>query len=254
MTNTATPSAALLIIGNEILSGRTKDANLPYLAEKLGAIGVPVREARVVPDIEKEIISAIRVLSATYSYVFTTGGIGPTHDDITSACVAKAFGTGLERNARALEMLTSHYDDPAKLTEARLKMADIPIGAELIENPVSKAPGFKLANVYVMAGVPKIMQAMLDGILPTLQGGQPLVSRTVTAAVREGDIAAGLGALQEANPSLDLGSYPYYRDGQFGTSIVVRGSDKSLVTDVADQVASLMADLGGTPVSGEQSG
>ncbi len=254
MANTANPSAALLIIGNEILSGRTKDANLSYLAEKLGAIGVPVREARVVPDIEKEIIAAIRALSATYSYVFTTGGIGPTHDDITAACVAKAFGTTLERNARALEMLTSHYDDPAKLTEARLKMADIPIGAELIENPVSKAPGFKLANVYVMAGVPKIMQAMLDGILPTLQGGRPFVSCTITAAVREGDIAVGLGALQDANPDLDLGSYPYYRDGQFGTSIVVRGNDETLVTRVADQVASLMVDLGGTPVWGEKPG
>lgn len=246
------PTAALLIIGNEILSGRTKDANLPYLAEKLGGIGISLREVRVVPDIGKEIIAAVRALSARYTYVFTTGGIGPTHDDITAGCIAEAFDTVLERNPEAVAMLSSHYDDPAQLTEARLKMAEIPVGATLIENPVSKAPGFKIANVHVMAGVPKIMQGMLDNILPTLQGGTPVSSGSVTGAVREGDIATPLGALQEANPGVDIGSYPYYRDGQFGTTIVVRGTDVPLVEAVADQVFTLMTELGGKPKVGDR--
>ncbi|MEM8914708.1 MAG: molybdopterin-binding protein [Pseudomonadota bacterium] len=249
MTNAAStsPTAALMIVGNEILSGRTKDANLAYLGEKLGAVGIQMREARVVPDIDKEIITTVRALSARYTYVFSTGGIGPTHDDITAACIAEAFGTVLERNPEAEAMLRSHYDDPAKLTEARLKMAEVPVGAELIANPVSKAPGFRLANVYVMAGVPKIMQAMLDNILPTLEGGKPFISRTVTGAVREGDIAGGLGALQAEHPDLDIGSYPYYQDGKFGTSIVVRGLNETEIDEVVDRVVQLMEDLGVSP-------
>ena len=260
MTDTAaspadtSPTAAMLIIGNEILSGRTKDANLPYLAEKLGAIGIALREARVVPDIEREIVAAVRGLSARYTYVFTTGGIGPTHDDITAACIAKAFETELERNARAVAMLQTHYDDPAQLTQARLKMAEIPVGAALIENPVSKAPGFRIANVHVLAGVPKIMQAMLDNVLPTLRGGPPMLSRTVTGAVREGDIATSLGALQTAHPAVDIGSYPYYRDGAFGTSVVVRGTDGALVEAVAREAFALIEELGGRPVEGPQPG
>jgi Predicted nucleotide-utilizing enzyme related to molybdopterin-biosynthesis enzyme MoeA len=246
-TPASNPTAAVLIIGNEILSGRTKDANLPHIAEKLGGIGVRLREARVVPDVEEEIIAALNALRSRYSYVFTTGGIGPTHDDITSACVAKAFGVALERNPEAVERLERHYGDPSKLNEARLRMANIPAGATLVDNPISAAPGFQIGNVFVMAGVPNIMQAMLDGILPRLQGGPALHARTVACELAEGRIAEDLGALQDRYPDLEIGSYPYFRNGFFGVSLVLRGTDEPRLEAATEELAGIVRRLGGTP-------
>lgn len=241
------PTAAVLVIGNEVLSGRTKDANLSHIAATLAGIGVPVREARVVPDGEAEIIAALDALRHRYTYVFTTGGIGPTHDDITSACVAKAFGVALERNAEAVARLERHYNDPALLNEARLRMADIPAGAVLIDNPVSQAPGFRIGNVHVLAGVPRIMQAMLDGLLPKLQGGPAIHARTVSCSLGEGTIAKDLGDIQARFPTVDIGSYPYFRNGFFGVSLVLRGTDESAVEAAAAEVAGMVTALGGTP-------
>ena len=241
------PTAAVLIVGNEILSGRTKDANLPHIAEKLGELGIRVREARVVPDIEEEIVASVNALRARFTYVFTTGGIGPTHDDITSECVAKAFGVALERNPEAVARLERHYGDPKHLNEARLRMANIPAGGELIDNPISAAPGFRLGNVFVMAGVPNIMQAMLDGVLPRLKGGPPIHARTVSCALPEGALAADLGALQESYPALEIGSYPYFRRGDFGVSLVLRGTDEPLLDRATEELAGIVTRLGGTP-------
>jgi molybdenum cofactor synthesis domain-containing protein len=241
-------TAALLIIGNEILSGRTKDANLPYLAEKLNDAGIRLREARVVPDIEEEIVAAVNALRARYTYVFTTGGIGPTHDDITAECIAKAFGVALERHPDAVRRLESHYShDPSMLNEARLRMANIPAGGILIDNPVSKAPGFQVGNVFVMAGVPMIMQAMLDGILPLLKGGAKMLARTVTCTLAEGTLAEGLGAIQNRYPAIEIGSYPYLRNKQYGVSLVLRGTDEPLLEEATEAVAALVRDLGGEP-------
>lgn len=240
-------TACLLIIGNEILSGRTVDANLPYLAKRLNELGVRLAEVRVVADSEAAIVKAVNETRALYDYVFTTGGIGPTHDDITSGCVAKAFGTVLERNAEAVRRLERHYP-PGGLNEARLRMAEIPVGATLIDNPVSTAPGFKLGNVYVMAGVPRIMQAMFEGIAPSLVGGKPVMSRSVSCTLGEGAIAKGLGEIQARHPGVDIGSYPYYRVGGFGVSLVARGTDPNELEQVAQEIAALISSLGGTPV------
>ncbi len=240
------PTAAVLIIGNEILSGRTKDANLPHIAEALGNLGIRLREARVVADVEEEIVAAVNALRARYSYVFTTGGIGPTHDDITSASVARAFGVALERNPEAVARLERHYA-PGQLNEARLRMAEVPAGASLIDNPISQAPGFQIGNVFVMAGVPNIMQAMLDGVLPRLRGGPPLHARTVACGLGEGSIADELGALQARYPDLEIGSYPYFRAGYFGVSLVLRGTDESRVEAATEELAGTIRRLGGTP-------
>ncbi len=239
-------TAALLIIGNEILSGRTKDANLPYLAEHLSALGVRLAEARVVSDVESEIVASVNTLRGRYDYVFTTGGIGPTHDDITAASVAKAFGVAHELNAEAVALLEGHYE-PGQLNEARLRMATIPVGATLVQNPVSKAPGFRIGNVFVMAGVPKIMQAMFDGIAPTLIGGPPMRSRTLTCGLPEGTLAKSLGAIQDRHPDIDIGSYPYFRAGEFGVSVVLRGIDKSHLDTAAGEVAAAIRELGAEP-------
>lgn len=240
-----TPTAAVLVIGNEILSGRTQDANLSYIASKLAAIGVAVREARVIPDVEAEIIAAVHTLRARYDYVFTTGGIGPTHDDITAGCIAKAFGLTLDINAEALARLTAHY--PAgHLNDARRKMAEIPPGAALIDNPVSAAPGFRLENVYVLPGVPRIMQAMLDGLLPHLAGGPPIQSRIVSTPLLEGTIARDLGAVQDDFPDIDIGSYPYFRAGAFGVSLVLRGTDGPRLDAATAAVAAMIERLGGS--------
>ena len=241
------PTAAVLIVGNEILSGRTKDANLPHIAEKLGELGIRVREARVVPDVPEEIVASVNTLRARYTYVFTTGGIGPTHDDITSECIATAFGVELERNPEAVARLERHYGDPAKLNEARLRMANIPAGGTLIDNPISAAPGFRIGNVFVMAGVPNIMQAMLDSVLPHLRGGPPIHARTVSCALAEGALAADLGALQERYPALEIGSYPYFRAGDFGVSLVLRGTDVALLEQATEELEAIARRLGGTP-------
>jgi molybdenum cofactor synthesis domain-containing protein len=218
------PTACLIIIGNEILSGRTQDGNLGWLAQRLGAIGIRVREARVVPDEADAIAEAVNGTRRRYTYVFTTGGIGPTHDDITAASVAKALGLPFGRHPEAERRLRAYYP-PEKLNEARLKMAETPEGAELIDNPVSVAPGFRVENVYVLPGVPKIMQAMVEGLLPRLRGGPPVLSRTIVVFCPEGEIAAPLAAIQARHPAVEIGSYPHMRFERFGTSLVFRGTD-----------------------------
>ncbi|CAA7611909.1 Predicted nucleotide-utilizing enzyme [Candidatus Terasakiella magnetica] len=236
-------NAAILVIGNEILSGRTRDANVAFLGGELAALGIPVAEVRVVQDDTAAIIAALDALRAAYTYVFTTGGIGPTHDDITAAAVAQAFGARLERNAEAVRCLKLRYKDE-DLNAARLKMADIPAGATLIDNPVSQAPGFTLDNVFVMAGVPRIMQAMFDTIRGQLRGGAPQLSRSLTLVVREGDLAAGLSELQAAFPAVEIGSYPAFTEGRSLVSVVARGTDAPVLDDVMAQVRALAAALG----------
>jgi molybdenum cofactor synthesis domain-containing protein len=217
----ASPTAAVLLIGDEILSGRTKDRNLGYIADFLTALGIDLKEARVVGDSEEDIIAAVNALRARHSYVFTTGGIGPTHDDITADAIAKAFGARIDHDPRALAILKAHYQ-PHMLNESRLRMARIPEGAELIDNPVSKAPGFRLGNVFVMAGVPKIMQAMLNSLAPQLERGTPMLSATVTAHVGEGDLAKPLGDIQARHLEVTIGSYPFEEQGRFGSQLVLR--------------------------------
>ncbi len=243
-------SAAVLVIGNEILSGRTKDANLPYLALQLNAVGIRLSEARVVADVEEEIVRAVNECRARYTYVFTTGGIGPTHDDITAGAVAKAFGVKLVRDARAVELLRRQYE-PGRLNEARLRMAQVPEGATLIDNPVSIAPGFQIGNVFVMAGVPEIMHAMFDGLKHRLAGGRPMLSRTVSGFVAEGTIAKGLGELQSRHPALEIGSYPFFRQGRFGASFVLRGADAAVIEQAAAELRALVRSLGAEPIDGE---
>jgi molybdenum cofactor synthesis domain-containing protein len=243
-------TAAVLVIGNEILSGRTKDANLNYIATGLTEIGVRLMEARVVPDIEARIVAAVNELRGSYDQVFTTGGIGPTHDDITAACVAKAFGVELIKHPKAAAMLLRHYGE-ANATEARMRMAHVPDGAELIDNPVSIAPGFRIGNVYVMAGVPAICQAMFDGIKGGLAHGDKVLAATVSAYVGEGAIAKDLGALQQRYPALDIGSYPFFRQGKFGASFVIRGTDAAAVGAAATELRAIIRSLGAEPIEGE---
>ena len=237
-------TACLIIIGNEILSGRTVDANLAYIATRLGETGIRMAEARIVPDDETAIVEAVNACRARHSYVFTTGGIGPTHDDITAACVAKAFGRRYERNREAERRLLAYYP-PERVNEARMSMADMPEGAELIDNPISVAPGFRLENVYVLPGVPKIMQAMLDGLLPRLRGGARVLSRAITVLAPEGDVAAaGLGDIQARFPALEIGSYPFWRPEGPGTTIVFRGTDQAQIDAAAAALLELAARLG----------
>lgn len=220
--------AALVIIGNEILSGRTQDANLAFIAAELGSIGIRLHEARVVADDEADIVAALNALRQRYAYVFTTGGIGPTHDDITAACVAKAFGLPFGRNPEAERRLLAHYP-PEKVNAARMRMADTPEGAELIDNPVSVAPGFRVENVYVLPGVPKIMQAMFHGLKARLKGGDAVRSRTIVTFAPEGEIAEPLGQIQDRCPTVEIGSYPFMRIGNPGTSLVFRGTDAAAI-------------------------
>jgi molybdenum cofactor synthesis domain-containing protein len=229
----ATPSpkdivtAGLLVIGDEILSGRTKDKNIGYIAEYLTAIGIDLREVRVVPDVEAEMVAALDALRHRYTYVFTTGGIGPTHDDITADCVAKAFGVPIGVDARALAIMQERFKAMGtEMNEARMRMTRIPAGADLVHNKVSAAPGFWLGNVIVMAGVPSIMQAMLDEVAPKLKTGAKMLSETVRADAREGDVGTALGAVAKAHPDVSIGSYPFF-DDQRGpnTNIVVRARD-----------------------------
>ncbi len=227
-----TPTACLVIIGNEILSGRTQDANLAYIARFLGELGIRLAEARVVPDETAAIVEAVDQCRARHRYVFTTGGIGPTHDDITAAAVAEAFGVPLERNAEAERRLLAYYP-PDKVTPARLKMADMPRGVELIDNPVSAAPGFVIGNVFVLPGVPRIMQAMLDGLKGRLVGGPPIRSRSIVCFAPEGEIAERLGAIQTAHPEVEIGSYPFMRMGTPGTTIVFRSTDPQAIDRAA---------------------
>lgn len=224
------PTAAMLVIGDEILSGRTRDANMHHLATQLTEAGIDLREVRVVSDDPDAIINAVRDLSEAYAHVFTSGGIGPTHDDITADCIATAFDEPIDVRDDARALLQAHYDRSGQeLNAARLRMARIPDGATLIDNPVSTAPGFTLKNVHVMAGVPSVFQAMVASVLPTLTGGQPLLSQTLRVMRGEGDIAGPLGTLAAAHPALSFGSYPFQKDGVYGANIVVRGTDAAQV-------------------------
>jgi molybdenum cofactor synthesis domain-containing protein len=243
-------TAAVLVIGNEILSGRTKDANLNYLAAELTSIGVRLLEARVVADAPAAIIKAVNELRTAYDYVFTTGGIGPTHDDITSECVARAFGVKLVKDPRAVRLLTNHYGE-ANLTEARLRMAHVPEGATLIDNPVSTAPGFQIGNVFVLAGVPAICRAMFDGLKGRLKTGDKVLSVTISGNIGEGVIAKGLGQLQDRYQALDIGSYPFFRQGRFGASFVLRGTDAAMLKSAAEELRALIRTLGADPIEGE---
>lgn len=242
-------TAAICIIGNEILSGRTQDKNLAFIGEHLNNLGIRLSEVRVVRDDETAIVDAVRALSALYTYVFTSGGIGPTHDDITTACIAKAFGVPVERNAEAMRRLTAHYANTGiEFNEARRKMADIPVGATLIDNPVSAAPGFIIGNVHVLPGVPRIMQAMFEGLKSSLVGGAPMLSCTVACTIGEGTVAAGLGAIQARYDDVEIGSYPYFRAGHFGTSLVLRAADPVRLEAAAEEVRALVRSLGAEPI------
>jgi molybdenum cofactor synthesis domain-containing protein len=232
-------TAALLVIGDEILSGRTKDKNIGFIAEYLTAIGIDLKEVRVVSDDEDEIVNALNPLRKRYNYVFTTGGIGPTHDDITADSVAKAFGVSIDVDPRVVAIFKERAPQ-MELNAARLRMARIPAGAELIENKVSTAPGFRIGNVMVMAGVPAIMQSMLEAVAPTLKTGVRMLSETVKANAREGEIGTPLGEIAKANPDTIIGSYPYFDDQGPNTNIVVRGRDAARVAAVKKAVEEML--------------
>lgn len=240
-------TACILIIGNEVLSGRTQDANLAFLAERLNELGIQVPEARVIRDDMKVIADTVNEVRAIHDYVFTTGGIGPTHDDITSESVARAFGLPFGRNAEAEAILRDYYK-PEDITEERLSMADMPEGAALIENPVSRAPGFQIGNVFVLPGVPSIMRDMFNGMTHRLTGGTPMESRSITAGLPEGVVAKPLGALQQEYPDVEMGSYPFFQGGRLGTNLVLRSFDADRLEQAADAVRTMVADLGGKPM------
>jgi molybdenum cofactor synthesis domain-containing protein len=234
------PTAAMIVIGDEILSGRTRDSNMHHLAGELTRAGIDLREVRVVADDHGAIVAAVQALGAVFDHVFTSGGIGPTHDDITAEAVAAAFGVpiGVREDARTL--LQAHYDRQGMaLNEARLRMARIPDGAALIDNPVSAAPGFTLGNVHVMAGVPQVFEAMVASVLPLLRGGAPLLSQSLRIARGEGDIAGPLALLAARYPQLSMGSYPFVKDGVFGANVVIRGSDGAAVDAAVTELAAL---------------
>ena len=231
------PTAAMLVIGDEILSGRTRDANMHHLAGRLSEVGVDLVEARVIGDGHDRIVGTVRALAGDHDHLFTSGGIGPTHDDITAEAVAAAMGApiGIREDARAI--LQAHYDARGQaLTEARLRMARIPEGATLIENPVSAAPGFTLGNVHVMAGVPNIFAAMLEGLLPRVTGGVPLASVQLRVAIGEGDLAQALSEIAAAFSDLSIGSYPFEQDGRHGANVVIRGADAGRLAEAEGRV------------------
>ncbi|MCZ8097305.1 MAG: competence/damage-inducible protein A [Burkholderiales bacterium] len=238
-------TAALLVIGDEILSGRTKDKNIGTIADYCTALGIDLSEVRVVPDVEDEIVAALNAMRARYDYVFTTGGIGPTHDDITADAVAKAFGVGISHDERAVAMLRERFPNPADLNEARLRMARIPHGAALIENPISKAPGFNVGNVYVMAGVPSIMQAMFDAVAPTLKTGVKMLSVSLdTGGLPEGAYGTPLAAVQREHPGVIIGSYPSFDGQRFRNQIVLRARDAMVLEQARAAVAVMLETLG----------
>ncbi len=246
MTVTAAPqevTAALLVIGDEILSGRTKDVNIGFIAAHCTEIGIRLKEVRIVPDDEGAIIAAVNALRESYIYVFTTGGIGPTHDDITADSIARAFGVSIDVDPRAVALLRERYAE-TDLTPTRLRMARIPSGAELIENSISKAPGFMIGNVIVMAGVPPIMQAMLHAATPNLRTGAKLLSNSIRVNAPEGRVAIPLAECQRAFPYVAMGSYPFFEEGRFGTNLVLRSTDAARLAEArADLIARLPLDV-----------
>lgn len=246
MAENDTYTAALIIIGNEILTGRTQDTNTHWIAEKLTERGILLSEVRIIPDIREEIIHAVHGVHKKYDYVFTTGGIGPTHDDITAECVAEAFGVKLEQNEEAFRALEEHYGIE-ELTPPRIKMSHIPEGAKLIPNPVTAAPGFIIENVHVMAGVPRIMQAMMDHIMNTIEAGKPILSNTVACSLPESAVAEDLQELQKEYPYITIGSYPHYRGGTLGLSLVLRGTDMDALEEATKKLIRIIEDHGDEP-------
>ncbi|MEH6950195.1 molybdopterin-binding protein [Nitrobacter sp. NHB1] len=237
-------TAGVLVIGDEILSGRTKDKNIGFIADYLTNIGIDLKEVRIVADDEADIVAALNALRARYTYVFTTGGIGPTHDDITADSVAKAFGVGIDHHPEVVERFKERYKKPGELNEARLRMTRIPDGAEPIQSATILAPGFRIGNVIVMAGVPSIMQAMMDIVAPTLQAGERMLSESVRGDCREGDIGTPLRAIAEAHPDTTIGSYPFLDEtGKPNTSLVVRSRDRAKLTAAMDAVRAMLAGL-----------
>jgi len=245
-SNETIVTAAVIVIGNEILSGRTQDTNLRDLATTLGSWGIRVREARVIPDVESVIVGVVNELRSRYDYVFTTGGIGPTHDDITAECIAKAFGVPLIEHP-AIAALIRQREAPPEIMAARLRMARVPEGAGLIENTTGGPPGFFIGNVYVMAGIPSVMRAMLASLQTKLRGGAVVESRSVTAFVPESAIAEPFGKLQALHEQIEMGSYPLTRDGRYGTTLVLRGTDPALLDTLLEQVKAMIVAAGGTP-------
>jgi molybdenum cofactor synthesis domain-containing protein len=230
----------MLVIGDEILSGRTRDANMHHLAQELTKVGIDLREVRIVSDDRDAIVSAVNALRKKYATVVTSGGIGPTHDDITADCIAAAFGVHIDVRDDARALLQAHYDRRGmEFNDARKRMARIPDGATLIDNPVSIAPGFTLDNVHVMAGVPSVFQAMVASILPTLTGGAPMLSQTLRIDRGEGDIAGPLSAIADEFPDLSIGSYPFQQNGAYGSNVVVRGTDGAQVDAAMARLAAV---------------
>jgi molybdenum cofactor synthesis domain-containing protein len=241
MTNTTIVTAAMLAIGDELLSGRTKDKNIGHLADVLLISGIDLKEVRIVADDEEAIVAALNALRSTYDYVFTSGGIGPTHDDITADAIAKAFGVPCERDADAMRLLADMYARRGmEFTEARQRMARMPVGAAHIANPVSTAPGFQIGNVYVMAGVPQVFQAMLNNIMPTLRTGVRMLSTAISCPFGEGDIGTPLAAIQKAHPETSIGSYPRFLGQSFSTEIVVRARSQALIEAAAEDVRAMI--------------
>lgn len=243
-------TAAVLVIGDEILSGRTKDKNTGYIADYMTAIGIRLREVRVVSDIEEEIVAAINALREKYDYVFTTGGIGPTHDDITADAVARAFGVSIDVDPRAVAIMEKRYA-PDEFTPARMRMARIPDGGELINNSVSGAPGFMIGNVIVMAGVPRIMQVMLDDVAPRLNTGTKMLTRTVRVERPEGIVAAGLSRVQDEHPEVQMGSYPFFQKEILGTNLVLRSDDEVKLDDALKSIWMMLESEGFTEFASE---
>jgi len=255
MSGTPPNTAAVLVIGDEILSGRTQDTNLATIARFLAPFGIDLAEARFVPDVEAEIVAAVNALRTRYTYVFTTGGIGPTHDDITADAVGAAFGVPVEHHPEAMELLAARYQ-PGEFNERRQRMARIPRGGTLVKNPVSVAPGFQIENVFVLAGVPKIMQAMLEDVAPRLERGVPVTARSITLSLAEGTIAEPLAAIQAAHSTVAIGSYPFFAHGgpspatgrpTTGTTLVVRGRDEAEVEAAAGEILALAQRFGVNP-------
>jgi molybdenum cofactor synthesis domain-containing protein len=245
-----TVTAALVVIGEEILSGRTRDANIAYIAAYLTRVGISLREVRIIADLETAIVAAVSELRDRYTYVFATGGIGPTHDDVTTDAVAKAFAVRVLVDPEAVAAMRKRFT-PAELSPARLRMARIPEGATLIDNAISRAPGFMIGNVIVMAGVPNILQVMLDAVSPRLKKGRLMLSRSVRVDVPEGDAADGLGILQAAHPEVQIGSYPFFQNKRLGTYVVLRSTDPAKLAAAETALWKFIAEAGFPAASGE---
>jgi molybdenum cofactor synthesis domain-containing protein len=248
-----TYTACVLIIGNEILSGRVQDENVAFLAKGLNEVGIRLKEVRVIPDDSDTIVNTVNEVRRAFDYVFTTGGIGPTHDDITAQCIADAFAVKLILHPEAKRLLEGHYP-PDAVNEARMRMAHVPDGARLLPNPISRAPGFQIGNVYVMAGVPQIMQATFNELRYHLRGGAKMLSRSVSCSLGEGILAKPLGELQARYGDLEIGSYPYFRRADFGVTLVIRGTDRRRLNDAIEELKTMILELGGDPHEGASEG